>query len=254
MELIDTHCHLQFKQYSEPNEVIKDALSVGVRKIICVGTTLEDSQAAVDISHSNENVWAAAGVHPHDAEQFNKRDSASNELSDLLDQPRVVAVGEIGLDYYKNYSEKAVQQKAFRNQIEVGLSKHLPFIFHVRDAWEDFWKIIAEYKVEKAVVHSFSAHMEQLDKCLFHNFYVSLNGIMTFTKDDRQLEAAKKIPLDRLMLETDAPFLTPAPLRGQLCEPKHIVYTASFLANLRQEDLKDLINTTTRNAIDFFNL
>jgi TatD DNase family protein len=172
----------------------------------------------------------------------------------LLSRPKVVAVGEIGLDYYKSRTPKDTQQTALREQIEAGLPTGLPFIFHVRDGWSDFWKIFDDYKDLTGVIHSFSSGVKQLDAALNRGLYVGLNGIMTFTKDQAQLEAAKQVPSDRLLLETDAPFLAPVPFRGQACEPSHVIATAEFLAGLRQENIGDLAAVTTANARKLFKL
>lgn len=253
MNLVDTHCHLQFDRYTNPAGVIQEAIESGVTKFICVGTNLADSRRAIEFAKTYDSVWAAVGVHPHDADDFVEPRSVV-ELEKLQVKPRVVAVGEIGLDYYKNLSGKDGQQKVLRAQIEIGLKSGLPFIFHVRDAWEDFWAVLDSYPKVHGVVHSFSAHPAQLDQILSRGLWVGLNGIMTFTKDDQQLEAAKLVPLDKLMLETDAPFLTPAPFRGKVCEPKHLKITAEFLANLRGESLEELTATTTKNAQQLFNI
>jgi TatD DNase family protein len=130
----------------------------------------------------------------------------------------------------------------------------LPFIFHVRDGWSDFWQIFDDYKVLTGVIHSFSSGVKQLDAALNRGLYVGLNGIMTFTKDQAQLEAAKQVPSDRLLLETDAPFLAPVPFRGQACKPSHVIATAEFLAGLRQENIGDLAAVTTANARKLFKL
>jgi TatD DNase family protein len=175
-------------------------------------------------------------------------------LNKLSKNPKVVAVGEIGLDYFHEYTPRQKQIEVLRSQIEIGLPTKLPFVFHVRDAWDDFWNVIDTYQGIHGVIHSFSAHEEQLQKVLEHDFYVGLNGIMTFTKDEQQLAAAKKIPLGKLLLETDAPFLTPKPYRGKRCEPKHVVLTAEFLANLRGESLEGLAEATTKNASELFRI
>lgn len=255
MELVDTHCHLFFEQLQDNLEgVIKNADDAKVTKLICVGTTLADSYTSTGIAAKHDNIWAAVGSHPHEAEEFLNDPSHKAKLDKLLSQPKVVAIGEIGLDYYKNYSPKEVQQKALRRQIEIGLPSGLPFIFHVRDAWADFWNIFDDYKDLYGVVHSFSSGVKQLDAALSRGLYVGLNGIMTFTKDQAQLEAARQVPPGSLVLETDAPFLTPAPFRNELCEPKHTVVTAEFLANLRDENLTDLARATTDNALELFGL
>jgi TatD DNase family protein len=249
LNFIDSHCHLHFDDYlPDFVAVIKDAAAHKVTKMVCVGVNLADSQKAVDLASKQKNIWAAVGVHPHDAGNFLGDPNSQDKLSKLIKSPKVVAIGEIGLDYFKDYSPRDVQQKALRVQIEAGLPSGLPFVFHVREAFDDFWEIVDSYKEIRGVVHSFSAHAQQLEEILKRNFYVGLNGIMTFTKDEQQLEAAKKIPLNKLMLETDAPFLTPKPHRGQRCEPKHVVLTAEFLANLRIESIQELANATTINA------
>lgn len=256
MELVDTHCHLQFDGFSgRIDDVIASAAEAQVRRLICVGTTLDDSRKALALAKNYDNVWGTIGVHPHDAGNFVKLVNKSSNLLDAIgNSPKLVAIGEIGLDYFKNYSQKADQKHALRLQIESGLGRNLPLIFHVRDAWEDFWTILDSYPAVKGVIHSFSATRKQLDEALERGLYIGLNGIMTFTKDSQQLEAAKRVPLDRLLLETDAPFLAPKPYRGQTCEPKHTAVTASFLAGLRDEPVEDLAKVSTDNAIKLFKL
>src|SRR3989344_734139 len=254
MEFVDTHCHLQFEQLAANLEqVLKNAQEADVTRLVCVGTNVSDSQKAIDIAAAHSNVWATIGVHPHEAKDFDFQ-GGSLELRRLLEQPRVVAVGEIGLDFYKNYSPKHEQEKLLRLQIELGIPTGWPFIFHVRDAWDEFWPIFDSYKGLRGVVHSFSAHPKQLEQTLSRGLHVGLNGIMTFSSDKLQLEAAKLVPKNRLVLETDAPFLAPKPLRGKTCEPKHIRDIAQFLAVLRGEDIKELADYTTKNAIELFSL
>ena len=254
MELTDTHCHLQFDKLAENiDNVMAGAQEAGVSRMICVGTSAKDSRQCVEFASRFDNVWAAVGAHPHDGKDFDFEHSLKL-LEDLSNQPRVVAFGEIGLDFYKDYSPRDDQEKLFRAQLEVAIKAELPVIFHVRDAWKDFWRIVEDYTGIRAVVHSFSSGRKQMDKIIEKGWYVGLNGIMTFTKDQAQLEAAKLVPKDWLLLETDAPFLTPEPFRGQVCEPKHTQATAVFLAELRQESLEELAAYTTANAIKLFGL
>jgi TatD DNase family protein len=256
MQLIDSHCHLYFEALvSDESAVLERAEAAGITKMINVGTSLADSQKAVDMASNHNNIWASVGVHPHEASEFLSQKSSSQELLDLLsNSEKVVAVGEIGLDYYKNHSPKEDQIKLLQRQIELGLPSGLPFIFHVRDAWEDFWTIFDEYEDLKGVVHSFASGSKQLEKALGRGLYVGLNGIMTFTRDEAQLEAARRVPADRLLLETDAPFLTPAPYRNQTCEPKHILTIAEFLAELRGEKPEILAAATTANTERLFGI
>jgi len=254
MELIDTHCHLQFDKLAKNiEEVMSGAKAAGVTRMISVGTSARDSRQCVDFADRFDNVWAAVGAHPHDGKDFDYEHSLKL-LEDLAGQPRVVAFGEIGLDFYKDYSPREDQEKLFRAQLEVALKTKLPLILHVRDAWKDFWRITEDYDGIQAVVHSFSSGRKQMDRIVDKGWFVGLNGIMTFTRDQAQLEAARLIPKERLLLETDAPFLTPEPFRGQVCEPKHARATAEFLADLRQETLEDLARHTTANAAKLFGI
>lgn len=252
MNLVDTHAHPHFDQFSDPDGLLKNAAGAGVNKIIAVGTTLADSKKAIDFANAHKNVWATVGVHPHDAKAI------IEGLQELLALPKVVAVGEIGLDYFKNIAPKENQIKALREQIEIGLKTGLPFVFHVREAFDDFIKVFDEYQSAsrpiRGVVHSFSAHQKELDQVISRGLYVGLNGIMTFTKDDRQLDGAKKVPMSRLLLETDAPFLAPKSRRGHICEPKDILEIAEFLAELRSENLEYLAEITTKNAEELFGI
>lgn len=263
MELVDTHAHPHFDKFSDPGQLLADAATVGVKRVIAVGTTLDDSKRAIDFARTHDNVWATAGVHPHDAMTFLKSLQGQSlqqglSLQELLALPKVVAVGEIGLDYFKNYTPKEPQIKAFREQLEIGLGMDLPFVFHVREAFEDFIKIFDEYQSEgspiRGVVHSFSAHKKELDQVISRGLYVGLNGIMTFTKDHGQLEAAKQVPLSSLLVETDAPFLAPKSRRGDICEPKDVLEIAEFLSELRSESLEYLAEITTKNAEELFGI
>jgi TatD DNase family protein len=222
--------------------------------MICVGVSLQDSERAVKFAAEHENIWATVGAHPHDGADFLDHPDAVEKLNKLSKMPKVVAIGEVGLDYFHEYTPREKQIEVLSKQMDFGVKTGLPFVFHVRDGWDDFWKIVDSYKEVHGVIHCFSAQVKQLDQALQRGFYVGLNGIMTFTKDEKQLEAAKKVPLDKLLLETDAPVLTPKPYRGQRCEPKHLVNTAEFLANLRGERLEDLAEAATKNTGKLFGI
>lgn len=252
MEFIDTHCHIHSADYPmNSDEVIDKAIESGVSKLICVGTDENDSEQAVFFAQKHQNIWATVGLHPHDAKLGQ---SAYRKLESLVGQTKVIAVGECGLDYYYNNSAKSDQEAALRFQIELALAHNLPLIFHIRDAFEQFWPIFDDYQGVKGVVHSFTATTKELEQALDRGLYISLNGIMTFSKNEEQLLAAKQVPLDRLMLETDSPYLTPVPFRGKINEPKNVVVTAEFLAGLRNESVNDLAQATTQNAESLFGI
>jgi len=255
MRLTDTHCHIHSSDYGlDPDGVILSAVQAGVDRLLCVGTDLEDSQRAVEFVSSRENCWATIGLHPHEGVRYVSEKSARRTFTELASKPKIVAIGETGLDYHYNHSSKADQQKILRFQLELALEHDLPLIFHVREAFDDFWPIFDDYRHVRGVVHSFSAAPRELDAVMSRGLYVGLNGIMTFTKQPEQIEAAKLIPLQKLLLETDAPYLTPNPYRGKICESKYVQVIASFLAGLRGERLEDLAAATTSNAKALFRL
>lgn len=252
--LIDTHAHIHFPDYrDELDDLLQRAADAGVEKIITVGTTDTDSADAVAVANALQNVWAAVALHPHDADRGYE---ALEEIARLATADKVVAIGECGLDYYRSETTPADQERALRFQIELGLELGLPMAFHVRDAFPAFFAILDDYRHDglRGLVHCFSAGVPELDGSLDRGLSIALNGIMTFTKDQRQLDAAQKVPLDRLVLETDSPFLAPVPLRGRRNEPANVAYTAKFLAELRDEPLEDLQAATTRNAEALFGI
>lgn len=271
MDLTDTHCHIHEalaaqtlstetrKRYQKagspsPDEMIRAAQEHDVTRLLCIGTTLDDSELATVFAKGRSNVWASIGLHPHEAKVYAGNAKALDEFAALATRPKVVAVGECGLDYYYNHSLPEDQEAILRFQIELALAHDLAMVFHVRDAFDDFWPVFDSYQGIRGVIHSFSAGRSDLDEIIKRGLYVGLNGIMTFTNKSDQLEAAKAVPLDRLMLETDAPFLTPTPYRGKICEPKHTRVTAEFLSRLRGESLEEIAAHTTENAIRVFRL
>jgi TatD DNase family protein len=269
--LIDTHCHIHEAWKSvngadatarlwdkagrpDPDDMIKRAEAAGVTHLICVGTTLPDSALSIDFVRDRPQCWASIGLHPHEAKDYANDQQKLEEFTALAVQPKVVAVGECGLDYFYNHSSKQDQVSLLHFQIKLALRHNLPMIFHVREAFDDFWPIFDAYKGIRGVIHSFSAGTDDLEQIIARGLYVGLNGIMTFTKHAKQLDAARALPLDHLLLETDAPFLTPQPFRGSICEPRHVQVTAEFLAGLRGETIETLASSSTQNARRLFGI
>lgn len=254
MQLVDTHCHIHEPDYAlSVVSVDANAQAAGVVQMICVGTDATTSAQAVVFVQNRSNSWASVGIHPHDAK------GGKNELKKLQNllkasSNKIIAIGECGLDYFYGHSSKKDQEKALRYQIELALEYNLPLIFHVRDAFDDFWPIFDSYKNLRGVVHSFTDTQANLEKILQRNLYVGVNGIATFTKVPQQREMYKNIPLAHLLLETDAPFLTPVPFRGKVNEPAHVRVVAGFLAELRNQSPTKIAEATTKNARTLFSI
>lgn len=274
MQLFDTHCHIQESAplkpgqqdndhtnklwskigYPTPADIVAQAKEHDVTGMMVVGCDLAGSKQAIDVATTVEGTWASIGIHPHEALPHLKKPGALEEFAALANNSHVKAIGECGLDYFYTHSPKEEQKKILRFQLDLAQKHNLPVIFHVREAFEDFWPIFEEYEGIKGVLHSFTDNQENLQKALAKGLYIGVNGIMTFTRDESQLDMVKAIPTDRMVLETDAPYLTPKPYRGTICLPMHVRNTAEFLAELRGESLSDLAAYTTRNAHTLFDL
>ena len=252
--LIDTHCHIHESDYPLPIEdVMTRAYKNDVEKLICVGTDAKSSYKAVTFAHQYDNVWASLGIHPH--ETVTATQEQLKELHELAQEPQVVAIGEIGLDYHYAHSPKSRQIELLHAQIELALTHKLPIIFHVRSAFEDFWPIFDRYEgTIKGVLHSFTDNQENLDEALARGLFIGVNGISTFTKDEAQKQVFASIPLENLLLETDAPFLTPVPKRGTINEPAFVRYVAEHIAVQKGITLAQVAEATTRNATRLFSL
>jgi len=269
-DLVDTHCHIQSAgiKTGEPatrelwakapdinaDDLIKDAVANNVTHMICVGCDLEDSRSAVKFATSRKNCWSSIGLHPHEAQNYAGDSKKLKEFEKLLDNPKVVAIGECGFDFYYSHSPEAQQTEVLKFQIELALAHNLPLIFHVREAFDSFWEVFDQYQGIRGVIHSFTDSEANLSKALERGLHIGVNGIATFTKNQPQLDVYKKIPLQKLLLETDAPFLTPSPYRGSINEPKNVVEIARFLAELRDENLAELAENTTNNARQLFGI
>lgn len=268
MQLFDSHCHIhEILERLTPvhdkwvkggvtdiEDVIATGQAAGVSWAVCVGTTARDSALAIRTVQNRESLWASIGIHPHEAQDHVGKADVLKQFTELATDPKVKAVGECGLDYFYEHSPKAKQLEILKFQLELAQRHDLPLIFHVRDAFDDFWPVFDQFSGLRGVIHSFSATNRELSQILSRGLYVGLNGIMTFTKRSEQLEAAKAVPLDKLLLETDAPFLTPAPERGTICRLEHVKVTAEFLADLRGEALGELAAATTNNARKLFGI
>ena len=265
LELIDTHCHIHDQEFEwGQTKALADASAAGISRLICVGTSVKSSHEAVsycaDTPRTTPKCYFSLALHPHEATRMNQSDLegcwASLEALALeqADNPLFVAIGECGLDYFYPVDSSGRARQAWLLDRHLSLAKKLqkPVIFHVREAYDDFWPIYEKYNLP-GVMHSFSASPKEVEQVLEHpGLYFGLNGIMTFTKDQTQLDAARAIPLENLMLETDAPFLTPTPLRGTINHPANVRLVAEFLSDLRGETIGLLADQTNANASRLF--
>jgi TatD DNase family protein len=249
MNLTDTHCHIHESSYPlERQEVISRAAKAGVARMICVGTNEKSSEEAIGFVQDRDGMYASIGVHPHDTKD------GWDKLEKLAGSPKLVAVGEIGLDYFYTHSPREVQIKALEGQIDLALRHDLPIIFHVREAFDDFWSIFDNFRGIRGELHSFTDSKANLERGLERGLYVGVNGISTFTKDEAQKAMFAAIPLEKMLLETDAPFLTPVPFRGKVNEPAFVRQIAEFHAGIRNVSTEQIADVSTVNAQTLFNL
>jgi len=245
--LTDSHAHLDsFGTDSKIEKVITRALDNDVTRIITVADSLESSYRAVELAQKFSGVYASVGAHPHNAKEVNP--DTLKELERLAKEPKVVAIGEIGLDYYKNHSPRLVQQKVFNQQLELADKLKLPVIVHDRDADKDVIGILGKHRNLKGVFHCFSGDVSLAQTVLAMNFYISIAGTVTFKNAGILADVAKYVPLTKLLIETDSPYLTPHPHRGRKNEPAHVRLVAEKIAELKGVDVSVVEASTQENV------
>ena len=252
--LVDTHCHLQMPAFEgDLEEVLQRASSQGVDKIIVPGIDLDSSMRALELAEKHENILAAAGIHPHEANSWNNTSAA--RIAELAAHPEVVAVGEIGLDYFRNHAPREAQLRAYHEQMDLAADLEMPVIIHNRDATQDVLARARQSGEHPAgVLHAFSAGAEAARQAVDEGFMIGIGGPITFKKSAVLRELVIEIGLDALVLETDAPYMTPHPLRGKRNEPGFMRYTAEVLAESFDTTLDNVAKLTTRNAVNLFQL
>lgn len=251
----DSHAHLDFPEFdSDREEVMARAKAAGVEYIVTIGSGngLDSARRAIEIAERHEGVWATAGVHPHDVRLM--KEEHLERLRELARHPRVAAVGEIGLDYAKEYSPREVQLRRFRDQLALSRELCLPVVIHDREAHEDFLRVLREDGVSAAggIMHCYSGSVEMALRLVREGFYISFSGVLTFKKPKTLVQVAQAVPLERILIETDSPFLAPEPHRGRRNEPAFVVRVAETLARLRNLPLAEAAALTTRNAFAVF--
>jgi TatD DNase family protein len=247
--LVDSHCHLDFEAFaSELDEVVARARAAGVGTLVTICTRLTEFERVRSIAERFEDVWCSVGIHPHEAES--EPDAGPARLVELAQHPKVVGIGEAGLDYFYEHSPRERQKEVFRRHIEAARLSGLPLIVHSRDADEDTVALLEEGAAKgglTGVIHCFSSTEFLAERALALGFYISLSGIVTFRKAESLRAIAKVVPADRLLVETDSPYLAPMPFRGKRNEPAFVVHTAALLAELRGTEPGELARQTTAN-------
>jgi TatD DNase family protein len=256
MNLIDTHCHLDWNSFDADRAAVIDrAVQAGVRWMITIGVDVPSSRRAIAIAEQHEAVYAAVGVHPNDCAGFDA--ALLQEVRSLAQHPKVVAIGEIGLDYYWQKVDHDMQARAFRAQLELAAEIDKPVIIHSREAAPDVVTMLEEFSQQAhltGTLHSYFDDLAVAQRVFAIGFYIGVTGPITFKKSDREREIIRQVPLDRVLLETDAPFLTPVPHRGERNEPAYVQHVAETIALARGQSVDDVARQSTYNAEQLFGL
>ncbi len=254
-KFIDSHAHLDDERFDlDRVELINSLYENDIETVLNPGADLKTSKAAVALADKYSFIYAAVGCHPHDSKYMN--DETMNIFRELCKNKKVIGIGEIGLDYYYDNSDRETQKLWFREQIKLAKELDLPYIVHDRDAHEDIFRIMKEeqYSGTRGILHCYSSSVEMAREFVKLGFYISLGGPVTFKKAKTPKQVAKEIPLDRLLIETDCPYLTPEPYRGKRNEPKYVKYIAEEIAAIREVSIEVIAQKTKENFMRLFNL
>ena len=251
--MIDTHSHINFKEYKDNFEGFLDNLkNNNIEKVIIPGVEPENFDEIIDLCNKYQMIYGAIGVHPSECLSYNPE--VEKKIYMMATKPKIIAIGEIGLDYYWTLETKQQQQFIFRKQLEIAEKLNLPVLIHNRDAHEDTFNILNEFpKLKSVVFHCFSGSIDFAKKCIDKGYYIAIGGVVTFKNAKELKETAKIVPLDKLLLETDAPYLAPVPYRGTINSPAYLKYIAQEIADLRKTTIEEIQEQTTLNAKRLFN-
>ena len=259
MNFIDSHCHLDFPKFHQDLEQVVDrAFADGAVALINIGVDLPTSKASVSLASRYRLIYASVGIHPHDAKTISSE--VIDQLRQLARERKVVAIGEIGLDYYRNLSAQSIQSRAFIDQLALARELNKPIIVHCRDAYSELLNILDEHHLPRlsgqcpGVIHSFTAGIRYAQEFLKRGFYLGFNGIITYPNNDQLIEAVRITPLDKILIETDAPLLAPQAYRGQRNEPVYVLEVAREIARIKDLSVEEVCQASTDNARQLFKL
>lgn len=255
MELVDTHAHLDFPRFDEDRkEVIERAIDGGVKTIVNIGSDMTSSRNSVELSRRYNEIYSVVGIHPHNADSFNL--NVSKKLKSLSENKKVVAIGEIGLDFHYDNSPREKQKQAFRAQLRLAKSLDLPVVIHTRDADEETLEILKEENADKigGIMHCFASDKKMAKEILDLGFYIAFGGLITFENLANLREVVKEVPMNKILVETDAPYLTPDPYRGKRNEPLYVKYVVEKIAEVKGLSEEEVAKKTTENAKKVYNI
>lgn len=251
--IIETHCHLDYLDEGELNTTLEKSAQAGVEKVITIAVSPDNLDTVRQLASSHSQVWGTQGIHPHEAEHYN--DAVAERIREGLSDERMLAVGEIGLDYYYDHADRAVQRSVFEQQLQIAVDADLPIVVHTREADDDTRAILANFSSQlarKGVIHSFTSGMPLAQFCLGEGFMLGFNGIATFNRAENVREVIAATPVEQALLETDAPYLTPVPYRGKPNAPFYLPFIAECVAHTMQLPVEDLLEQVYRNSHTLF--
>tara|TARA_B110000444_G_C18839572_1_gene598033 strand:- start:1179 stop:1994 length:816 start_codon:yes stop_codon:yes gene_type:complete len=249
--IIETHCHLDYLDEDRLVQILEESRQVGIEKIVTIAVSPDNLDKVVELSSSHNQVWGTQGIHPHDADYYN--DAIEEKIKANLLKPRILAVGEIGLDYHYEHSDRIAQRQVFERQLQIASDADVPVVIHTREAEQDTRAILENFShtlPKKGVIHSFTSSLDLAEYCLDQGFSLGFNGITTFNKAENVREVVTLTPIEKIVLETDAPYLTPVPYRGRVNAPHYLPFIAEKVAELKQIDVEQLLLQVYRNSIE----
>jgi TatD DNase family protein len=251
--IIETHCHLDYLDQPSLEATLEQSAAVGIERIITIAVSPGNLQRVMQLTRTGANIWGTQGIHPHEAESFS--DAVAALIRQHAQDERIVAIGEIGLDYYYDHADRKLQRAAFEQQLQIAIDLDLPVVIHTREADDDTRAILqacAPRLRRKGVIHSFTSSLALAEFCLAEGFMLGFNGIATFNRADNVREVIAATPLEQVLLETDAPYLTPVPYRGRPNAPYYLPFIAERVAEVKQLDLEPMLAQIHRNSMDLF--